>query len=76
MEDLKKEQWEDHCKKNCGESYGMAIDLAILLLWESDAIVANNEQETLKGLHLSGNQFESAVSFASHYKPIWLIKVK
>lgn len=74
MELLTLEKWEEHCAKNCKDSYSMGVILAILLLWEENAIVRCSEKEVLSGYGFSGAQAEMAIGFATNHKTEWMIK--
>lgn len=76
MKDLLLEEWQEFCKKQCGNAYSTAVTLAILLLWEQDAIARQTEMEIVKGLGLSGAQYEMAINFASSHRPVWMIEEK
>ena len=75
MEKITKQEWQEHVAKNSHNSYCLAVELAIMDLWENKIKTEAEGMERLKtdSLHLSGSQANLAVIFALAYDPSdWL----
>jgi len=75
MEKITKQEWQDHVAKNAHNSYSLAIELAIMDLWEAKIKTEEEGMERLKtdSLYLSGSQANLAIIFALAYDPSdWL----
>jgi len=66
MEKITKEQWIEHVSKNCSESYSLAVELAIMDLWEAGVKTEEEASNRLQhdAFGLSGSQAMIAIAFA------------
>jgi hypothetical protein len=66
MEKITKEQWIEHVSKNCSESYSLAVELAIMDLWEAGVKTEEEASNRLQhdAFGLSGSQAMIAITYA------------
>lgn len=75
MEKITKQEWQEHVSKNCHNSYSLAVELAIMDLWEAGIKTEAEGMERLKNdaFNLSGSQANLAIIFALAFDPSdWL----
>jgi len=75
MEKITKQEWQEHVVKNCHNSYCLAVELAIMDLWEAKIKAEEEGMERLKNdaFNLSGSQAHLAITFALAFDPSdWL----